>query len=205
MGNSNKKNKVQLPKCDRSSMKQRFALDAEFETEHFVKVLLLGNTEVGKTSIVKQLISGKMNINYEPSIGIDFYNHFVRHDGRKIKLQIWDTSGLPQYKSIREAYFRNTSFLLIIFDMSDISSINNLGQLIEDIKQDGYNKSIVLVGNKTDKHIDLLNRQKAKIIAEKKNLQLFEVSALTGVGIQELFDNLDYLKVIEIRQEPKVE
>ena len=83
--------------------------------------------------------------------------------------------------------------------------MGNIDQLINDVKQECCTATVILVGNKTDKEIDSQNREKAKEVSEENNLEYIEVSALTGIGIDELFNNLNYSKIIETHEEPSVE
>jgi small GTP-binding protein len=184
--------------------------------DYLIKMLIIGDSKVGKTSILNQLKDKKIKEDYKPTIGIDFCTHIIQFDRKitnyqthsiqsnvkDIKLQIFDTDGSPRNRHIRSSYFRGSFFILIVCDLSEKSSLDNLFQHIDDAKQYGSQSApVYIIGNKSDKDIDSQNREDAKRIAEENNFKYFEVSASTGVGVEHLFQNLDYGHFINNRDE----
>ena len=119
-----------------------------------IKCILIGNSEVGKSSILSQYVQDRFILNSTSTIGVDFGTkdiniNYGSHD-YNIKLNIWDTAGDKRYKSIIETYYKNTSYILLVFDVNNRRSFNNVIQLHNSIKQDHKKSKFIFVGNKTD-------------------------------------------------------
>ena len=117
-----------------------------------IKCILIGNSEVGKSSILSQYVQDRFILNSTSTIGVDFGTkdiniNYGSHD-YNIKLNIWDTAGDKRYKSIIETYYKNTSYILLVFDVNNRRSFNNVIQLHNSIKQDHKKSKFIFVGNK---------------------------------------------------------
>ena len=123
-----------------------------------IKCILIGDSEVGKSSILSRYIQNNFLLNSTSTIGVDFGSkeieiNYKTHD-YNIKLNIWDTAGDKRYKSIIESYYKNTSYILLVFDVNNRRSFNNVIQLHKSLQQDHQKSKFIFVGNKTD----ILNR-----------------------------------------------
>ena len=151
------------------------------------KIIFVGDSGVGKTTMIKNLNEEPYQDLNESSIGIDFYSKKIKYKGIEIRLQIWDTAGQEKYRGLIPSYIRNAALIFLIYDISSKESFNNLTQWIEFINS--YEKTkIVLCGNK----IDLENERKVsktqgENFAKEKNLVFNEVSALENINMIKMF------------------
>jgi len=142
------------------------------------KIILIGDPSVGKTNLLTQYVDEKFTENNISTVGIEFKNKIVElEDGKKFRLQIWDTSGQEKFRAITKNYFRGCDVALFVFDVTNQSSFDNISIWLDLYKEiNGENSQSVLIGNK----IDLGNREvdgkKAKDFAIKNGLQYFEIS-----------------------------
>ena len=134
---------------------------------------------------------------FEPSfittIGIDFKIRTVEIEGRRVKLQIWDTAGQERFRTITQAYYRQASSILLIYDVCERSSFEHIGSWMQSIKQHNTSNElyIVLVGNKIDKEGDRsVGTEEGKEMAESFGIRFFECSAKTGDNVYDAFTNL---------------
>ena len=163
-----------------------------------VKVILIGNSGVGKTSIINQYISGQFNPSSQTTIGVYSSNSFIKcEDGKVIGLKIWDTAGQERYRSMSKSFFQNSQVVILVYDITDESSF-------DEIKNDWYpsakqeakeNAIMVLVGNKEDLVGDDNDREKvnedtARKYAKKINALYFRISAKSNEKIVDLFEQI---------------
>ena len=161
--------------------------------DYTFKIITVGDIYVGKTSIVNRYISNTFNENYNLTIGVNFACKTININNNNIKIQIWDTSGEEQFRSIINMYFINTIGILLIFDISNINTFNNIQSRIYDINKNNNprNPIIILVGNKNDK-LREVNFEQAQKFALDNSLIYIETSAKTGFNINKIFDILIY-------------
>ena len=158
--------------------------------------MILGDSAVGKTSILKQYVNKVFTGQYKVTIGSDFLTKDLIVENEKLKLQIWDTAGQEKYISLGLAYYRGADACMFVYDVTDKNSLVNLESWIErffsqvpDQIKDTF--PMVIAGNKCDK----TDRSITEAMAEKwcrahGNLKHFEVSAKTRQGIDEAFEYL---------------
>ncbi|XP_050883960.1 ras-related protein RABE1c isoform X2 [Lathyrus oleraceus] len=126
------------------------ALPSE-DYDYLLKVLLIGDSGVGKSSLLVRFSEGSFSTSYLPTMGIDFRNRNIEMHGKRIKLQIWDTAGQERFRTITRAYYRGAMGILLVYDVTNESSFNNIRSWMLSIEQhasDNVNK--ILVGNKAD-------------------------------------------------------
>lgn len=155
------------------------------------KIIFLGNSSVGKTTLISQYLYSKMQ-NPSPTIGIDTFNSTLKIKDKTVKLQLWDTAGQERFHSIITNYIRNSFLSLVVFSIDDIKSLENIESWINDfvISKNNSKHNIVIVCNKMDLNIDNYSDiyTKACNIAEKYKAGLIKTSALDSNGIKELID-----------------
>jgi small GTP-binding protein len=156
------------------------------------KIVVVGCSGVGKTAIVNQLIHNIFSDEGQPTIGVEFHSYCVNTDGETIKFQIWDTAGQERFRSVSKAYFRNSSGAVLVFDLTNKASFEELGLWINDLNTlCAPNASIVLVGNKLDLPQDrVISETEAQEFAKRYNLGYIETSAKTGDNVTEAFVRL---------------
>nr|VDC66660.1 unnamed protein product [Brassica rapa] len=163
---------------------------ARADYDYLIKLLLIGDSGVGKSCLLLRFSDGSFTTSFITTIGIDFKIRTIELDGKRIKLQIWDTAGQERFRTITTAYYRGAMGILLVYDVTDESSFNNIRNWIRNIEQhasDNVNK--ILVGNKAD--MDESKRAvptaKGQALADEYGIKFFETSAKTNLNVEEVF------------------
>jgi len=167
-----------------------------------IKLLLLGDPSVGKTTFVKKYIDNKYNKNYDVTIGVDYASKKLNIDNKHINLQIWDTAGQESFRAITTSYFRYSNCALVLFDVTNIDSYNNVEYWIKlylNMSNNNEN-SILLVGNKKDTEIRAVSMQNCLDLALSLNVNYTEISVKTLNSNQLNNVIIKLLNQIELKQ-----
>ena len=163
-------------------------------TNYIIKILTLGETQVGKTSIVLRYSEDKFNYNKIATIGIDFKIKIIKKGNEKIKVSIYDTAGQERFQNIVKHYYKGANGVLLIYDITKRDTFKKLEFWIEDLKENADNIDnlfIYLIGNKNDMEEKReVSFEEATNFAKDKKLPYIEVSAKTGNNIKKLFDEV---------------
>ncbi|CDR97153.1 Ras family protein, putative [Babesia bigemina] len=155
-----------------------------------IKIVLLGEQNTGKTSIVTRFVYDHFVPAYAATIGIDFLSKVVTVNGKTMRLQLWDTAGQERFRTLMPSYIRDSSAAIVVYDITSRESFDKVGDWIKDIKELRGDKAvIVLVGNKTD----LLDKRKVSYDEGEEQAKKFgclfcETSAKNGDNINDLFN-----------------
>eukprot|EP00826_Nyctotherus_ovalis_P053761 TRINITY_DN7014_c0_g6_i3.p3 TRINITY_DN7014_c0_g6~~TRINITY_DN7014_c0_g6_i3.p3 ORF type:complete len:181 (+),score=58.90 TRINITY_DN7014_c0_g6_i3:977-1519(+) len=158
-----------------------------------LRILVVGDSGVGKTSIANRLSSKTFDSKYTPTIGSDFYNGSVMVKGEEVKLNIFDMSGQAEFAEVRSEFYKEAQALVVVFDTTARGSFDALDAWPREAnKYGGENVPVWIAGNKTDiDHRREVEKSKASDWAKSRKFNgYFEVSASTGAGINELFVNI---------------
>ena len=152
------------------------------------QILILGDSSVGKTSLIKRYTNGIFKEEYLATVGLDFYSKVEIIDNKTINVKLWDTAGQERFKSLTQSYFKNAEGVLLTYDITNIESFNNLKDWISSIKKNMEGKEIfiplIILGNKIDMEDSReINKENAEKFANENNYQYFETSAKTGEGV----------------------
>ncbi len=156
------------------------------------KLVLIGDTGVGKTNILSRYINNEFSLATQSTVGVEFGSKIIKKNDKLIKLQIWDTAGQERYKSITSAYYKGSKGAFVVYDISRKSTFENVDRWIEELKANGSEDVLImLVGNKSDLE-DKREVQTEDVIkkAEQFKIAFCETSALDGKNIDHAFDNL---------------
>ena len=158
--------------------------------EFIFKVLLLGNSYVGKTSLFLRFVDDIWNDTFVPTIGVDFKIKTFEIDSKKIKMQIWDTAGQRKSTNIIGSFYRGTHGILLLYDVTDIDSFKNLSNwLIEIEKRASKNVLKLLIGNKSDlEEKRVISFNQGKEFADSYGLKFIETSVKKNVNVHEAFE-----------------
>ncbi|KAJ0235120.1 Ras-related protein RABE1d [Hirschfeldia incana] len=163
---------------------------ARSDYDYLIKLLLIGDSGVGKSCLLLRFSDDTFTTSFITTIGIDFKIRTVELDGKRIKLQIWDTAGQERFRTITTAYYRGAMGILLVYDVTDESSFNNIRNWMKNIEQhasDNVNK--ILVGNKAD--MDESKRAiptaKGQALADEYGIKFFETSAKTNLNVESVF------------------
>ena len=171
------------------------------DTFQFIfKLILIGNSGTGKTSIINRFINEKFEDSYKCTIGVDFLLKKIKINEQNIKLQIWDTAGMEKYKQITTSYYRGAHGAIVVFDLTNKESFNDVHKWVNDFSnitnQNSNMRSVVIVGNKNDL-ID--KREVSQDDIDKyisiNNFNYVETSAKEGSNIEEKKVKILFLKV----------
>ena len=163
-------------------------MNSEQEAQIVLKLLLLGDYSVGKTSILLKYISNKFDESSISTVGVDYMDKIIDYNKFKIKLQIWDTSGEEKFRTITKNFYRNADGLLVVFDLTKKESYDHIRIWINEAKENNDKLKTLLIGNKLDlKDERIVAIDVAKQFAEKNNLKYIETSAKDGTNINESF------------------
>ena len=160
--------------------------------EFIFKVLLLGNSNVGKSSLFLRFVDDIWNDTFVPTIGVDFKIKTFNIDEKKIKMQIWDTAGQERFKNIIASYYRGAHGILLIYDVTDKESFKNLSNWLIEIEKNA-NKNVlkILIGNKTDlEEKRVITYNQGKEFADSYGLKYIETSAKKNLNVNEAFETL---------------
>ena len=151
-----------------------------------LKILILGDSGVGKTSILIKYINNKFDESHIATIGVDYMDKTIKYKNINIKLQIWDTSGQEKFRSIARNFYRNSDAIFIVFDLNNKDTYDSIKQWINDVEEYCPNIKKILLGNKSDLEKNV-SEEIIKNFAKENNLQYFETSAKNGTNIKEAF------------------
>lgn len=157
--------------------------------DHLVKLLLLGDSAVGKSSLLMRFCESRFDAYFVLTIGVDFKWKQVERNGRKLKLQVWDTAGQERFRTITPAYYRAAMGVVICYDITDLESFKNIEYWVQQLDQHGDRMvQRVLVGNKSDlEELRKVPKEDGAALASKYGMDFFETSAKTGQDVEEAF------------------
>ena len=160
-------------------------MNSDKEYELLIKILIIGDSTVGKTNFIKKYVENKFNESYFASTGIDLITTSIKIEGKSFKIQIWDTAGQEKYRAMTKNLFLKTQGIVIIFDISNETSFINLKSWMNDIKEEcSADIPMILVGNKLDlEDKRVIDKERAMEFAKNEKLEYIETSSKTGENI----------------------
>lgn len=184
--------------------------------DYLIKFLALGDSGVGKTSFLHQYTDGTFNAKFISTVGIDFREKRVVYHtqgpdgfagrGQRVHLQLWDTAGQERFRSLITAFFRDAMGFLLLFDLTNESSLLNIRNWLDQLRTHAYceNPDVILCGNKADlEEQRIISEEKAREFADKYGLPYFETSAATGQNVTKAVETL--LNMVMSRMECAVD
>ena len=161
--------------------------------KYIIKILTLGDSLVGKSSIVLRFSDNRFDDNQLATIGIDYKTKYIKVKDASVKVLLWDTAGQEKFRNIARQYYKGANGVLLIYDVCDRKSYERIGFWMDELKQNNEIEQlyIILVGNKIDlEEKRVVTREEAEKYAEDNNINYLEVSAKTGEGILDLFNEV---------------
>ena len=159
------------------------------EPKYTFKILTLGESGVGKTCILRRFVENKFLKNHLATIGIDFRAKTIPINGYEVKLKIWDTAGEERFRNITNQYYKGADGIILVFDLTNFDTMNKIRDWYNQIKNNTSSNDIglVLVANKSDLKREVSNEECLNL-SKELNIKLYETSALTGEGVNEIFE-----------------
>eukprot|EP00033_Pygsuia_biforma_P000320 GCRY01000390.1.p1 GENE.GCRY01000390.1~~GCRY01000390.1.p1 ORF type:complete len:205 (+),score=17.09 GCRY01000390.1:251-865(+) len=157
--------------------------------DYLIKLLIIGDSGVGKSCLLLRFSDDQFTPSFITTIGIDFKIRTIELDGKRIKLQIWDTAGQERFRTITTAYYRGAMGILLVYDVTDEKSFNNIRNWIRNIEQhatDNVNK--ILIGNKCDmEDKKVIDEARAEALAKEYGINFLETSAKSNTNVEKAF------------------
>ena len=191
------KGEIKVINLDGNDINPKINIDFSF------KIIVIGNSAVGKSSLVDRGIKNRFLEDYSTTIGFDYSSFYVSYDSKIIKLQIWDTCGQEIYQSLITNFYRNSSLAILVYAINNKKSFLNIDNWLKELKKESNpDAKTILIGNKVDLESERkVSYEEAEKYAKDYNfLSFFETSAKTGFNAQKVFINTaislyeDYIK-----------
>ena len=165
-----------------------------------ISIIMVGDTSVGKSTLMKKFISGQFSDSLAPTLGIELYKKEITIDEKQYLYRIWDTCGQERFRSLSKSYFRNSDGIMLLFDLNSQSSFDNLNSWFISIKESGAEDiPLILVGTKCDLYTNITEETISNFVSQNKTIQkYFKCSAKENIGIEEPFIELGKLVVKQI-------
>ncbi|XP_076755532.1 ras-related protein Rab-37 isoform X2 [Xylocopa sonorina] len=178
------------PTRNADSMRCNLQRTADEDIDMTHKTILLGDSGVGKTSLLVQFDTGRFQPGkFAATVGIGFTNKVVVVDDTPIKLQIWDTAGQERFRSVTHAYYRDAHGLLLLYDVTNKTSYDNIRAWLSEIREHANEDVVImLLGNKSDCGTErIVKREDGERLAQEYKVPFMETSAKTGLNVELAF------------------
>lgn len=160
----------------------------EPEYESVFKIILAGDSGVGKSSLLLRFVSSSFSERYDSTIGVDFKVRIIELDGKKIKLQIWDTSGDERFREITTAFYQAVHGVILVYDATKPESFEEMKLKIEEVERlAGEGVCKVLVGNKYDLAEQLVDCKSVNDLAASLGIPCLQTSAKDSINVERPF------------------
>ncbi len=166
--------------------------NAEYDVDIIQKIVLIGDSGVGKSNLITRFTKDEFNIESKATIGVECATKVLTVQSSMVKTQIWDTAGQERYRAITHAYYKGAVGAIIVFDISKQESFNNVEKWMKEI-QTGAAENIVilLVGNKCDLDEEReVSKGQGQEYAELKGIKYVETSAMTSQNVESAFTDI---------------
>ena len=162
------------------------------------QLLVIGDSMVGKTSLLFRFTNGTFDAHYLATVGLDNFTKDEIIKNKKVRIKIWDTAGQEKFQSLTKGFFRNAQGIMIVFDVSNIETYDNIKYWAQSIKTHLGSEiekiPVIIIGNKKDLNERKISKNDAKVYSSELGYQYFETSAKTGENV----DNTIKYLVLEV-------
>jgi len=167
----------------------------EMNYDEKCQILVIGNSEVGKTSLLIRYTKNNFTMQHLATIGIDHFTKDEEINGLNIRIKVWDTAGQERYKSLASSFFRNVQGIILVYDVSNKESFDDLKIWLDSIKSNlGADNTVkkIIIGNKIDLEREV-TKNEAEMYCYKLKIDYYETSAKENVNVKEAFLKLVHL------------
>ncbi|XP_021359664.1 ras-related protein Rab-8A-like isoform X2 [Mizuhopecten yessoensis] len=160
--------------------------------DYLFKLLLIGDSGVGKTCVLFRFSEDAFNSTFISTIGIDFKIRTIELDGKKIKLQIWDTAGQERFRTITTAYYRGAMGIMLVYDITNEKSFENIRNWIGNIEEHAsQDVEKMILGNKCDMNDKrMVSKERGEQLAIEHGIKFMETSAKASINVEDAFFTL---------------
>ena len=164
----------------------------DVKEDYKLKVVVVGDSGVGKTNLIKRFVSNTFSQNSKATVGVEFLSKSYQINDKVFKIEMWDTAGQERYKSITAAYYKGAKGALIVYDTTQKTSFENIDKWMVEIKDKASkDMKLMIVGNKTDlKDERQVTIEEASEKAKELEAPIMETSALDGSNVKDAFYDL---------------
>lgn len=164
------------------------------EFDHLFKVLLVGDSGVGKSSLLLRFTADTFD-DLSPTIGVDFKVKMMTLGGKRLKLTIWDTAGQERFRTLTSSYYRGAQGIILVYDVSRRATFTDLSDVwLKEVERYSTNEDCIkmLIGNKVDleEHERVVTKKEGIAFARQHGCLFLEASAKTSINVQRCFDEL---------------
>lgn len=159
--------------------------------DYIAKVLIIGDSAVGKTSLLLRYCDGKFTGTTVSTIGVDYKIKTFEIDGKRLKLKIWDTAGQEKFRNITESYYKGSAGVILTYACNDRKSFENVGSWVKQITARSGDKICkILVASKCDTKDRVVTLEEGQQLADSYGIKFFETSAKEDLNVKELFSTM---------------
>lgn len=168
------------------------AYRAEDDYDCLFKVVLIGDSGAGKSSLLSRFTRNEFNFSTKSTIGVEFATRSIRVEEKTVKAQLWDTAGQERYRAVTSAYYRGAVGALLVYDVTRRQTFENLDRWIKELREHAdANVVVMVVGNKADlRHARAVTTDDARFFAEREKTFFMETSALESTNVENAFREL---------------
>lgn len=187
------------------------AYKADDDYDYLFKVVLIGDSGVGKSNLLSRFTRNEFSLESKSTIGVEFATRSIIVDGKTIKAQIWDTAGQERYRAITSAYYRGAVGALLVYDITRHTTFESVERWLKELQDHTDNNIVVmLVGNKADlRHLRAVSTEDSQALAERESLYFMETSALESTNVENAFTQvltqiyrIVVKKALDVSEEP---
>lgn len=154
------------------------------------KVVFMGDSGVGKTSIAMRIATDTFSIGTEATIGASYFSKTINKNNKYYNFNIWDTAGQEKYNCLVPLYYRNCHAAFIVYDITNELSFINAKKRVPELRNNSSVSAIMLIGNKTDLYDRIISKEEGENFAKENNLLYLETSAKSAFNTKEILDNI---------------
>ncbi|MCD7455780.1 Ras- protein Rab11D [Datura stramonium] len=166
--------------------------DASQKIDYVFKVVLIGDSAVGKSQILARFARNEFSLDSKATIGVEFQTRTLVIQHKSVKAQIWDTAGQERYRAVTSAYYRGAVGAMLVYDITKRQTFDHIPRWLEELRAHAdRNIVIILIGNKTDLEDQrAVPTEDAKEFAQKEGLFFLETSALEATNVEDAFSTV---------------
>ena len=162
---------------------------SKYDISYSVKFIIVGDSSVGKSNILLRFSRNTFDPGHQATLGIEFANKHLIYNNTDYLIQIWDTAGQENFRSVTRAYYKASAVAMVVYDITKEETFEHIQAWLKDCKELAPRTVLlVLIGNKSDLEDQrVITKERGEYLAKENNMMFFETSALNGNGIEEAF------------------
>ncbi|ANM60592.1 putative small GTP-binding protein [Arabidopsis thaliana] len=174
----------------KKTVKRAMSSDDEGREEYLFKIVVIGDSAVGKSNLLSRYARNEFSANSKATIGVEFQTQSMEIEGKEVKAQIWDTAGQERFRAVTSAYYRGAVGALVVYDITRRTTFESVGRWLDELKiHSDTTVARMLVGNKCDlENIRAVSVEEGKALAEEEGLFFVETSALDSTNVKTAFE-----------------